>query len=359
MKNYAVAPGEYLAEWMDEHSDVTQAQLANRIGVSRKQVNAILNGRAPISAPVATKLERVTSIPAKAWLLYQSQYDADIARLNDEAELAKHVDVISPKLGAYLRKIGATVATRRNPGRLVADFLAHIHCGTFGAFEARCAEEIGGGYGYAALKESGKKIDPAMLLAWVASAEKQDEAGRRFEASYSEEALRNAIPRIRQRVQAPNESMLQDVQSILADAGVTMLYCDPPEGFPLHGLTYWVNDAPVVVFTARRKKDGYVIWALFHELGHVLNDERAGGALGLKKTRKQKQEEEKQANAFAKKALFGNAGLSPFHDLTRSHEIREAANRVGVSPGVAVVAMRKKKMLDYSWGNDLLVDVRI
>lgn len=38
-------------------------------------------------------------------------------------------------------------------------------------------------------------------------------------------------------------------------------------------------------------------------------------------------------------------------------DIRRVAQSIGVSPGVAVAAMHKKRMLDYSYGNDLMVDL--
>ena len=40
--NYAVAPGEYLQEWIDEQSTpMTQADLAQKLGMSRKQISVI------------------------------------------------------------------------------------------------------------------------------------------------------------------------------------------------------------------------------------------------------------------------------------------------------------------------------
>ena len=83
--NYAVAPGEFLQEWIEEEGrGITQAELALRLGVSRKLVNEILNGKAPITPETALKLDRVTSIPSSAWLLYEAQYRDDLTRLNDE-----------------------------------------------------------------------------------------------------------------------------------------------------------------------------------------------------------------------------------------------------------------------------------
>lgn len=134
---------------------MTQAQLAERLDVSRKLVNEIINAKAPVSPTVATRLERVTSIPAKAWLLYQAQYDADVARREDISSLAEYAYIIPVNLGSYLRKVGATSATMRDAGQLVADFLDHIQCGTINAFEQRC-RLINGGAAFATLKESGR-----------------------------------------------------------------------------------------------------------------------------------------------------------------------------------------------------------
>jgi addiction module HigA family antidote len=85
--NYAVAPGEYLEEWINEHG-LSQQRVAERLGCSRKQVNEIVNGRAPITSDTAFRLERVVGIPADSWLRYEAAYRADLARIADEENLA-------------------------------------------------------------------------------------------------------------------------------------------------------------------------------------------------------------------------------------------------------------------------------
>lgn len=209
MRDYAVAPGEYLDEWLDEHPEVTQAQLADRLGVSRKLVNAILRGRAPISTQVAMRLEKVTPITAKAWLIYQVQYDSDLARIAEEQELETHASEITPQTAKYLRDIGATTATRRDPGRLYADLLAHTGYGSYEAFKRRCESVFDGPDAVAALRESGSEVDPVALLAWVAQAEKSESFRHLHQrARYSNEALRKVIPRVRERVSRPDANML-------------------------------------------------------------------------------------------------------------------------------------------------------
>ena len=44
--NYAVAPGEYLEEWIADEG-LSQQRVADLLGCSRKQVNEIINGHAP------------------------------------------------------------------------------------------------------------------------------------------------------------------------------------------------------------------------------------------------------------------------------------------------------------------------
>ena len=77
--NYAVAPGEYLEEWVDEHGLSLQAA-AGLLGYSHEQVNEIISGRVPITAETATRLARVTGITARSWLRYESAYSEDLKR---------------------------------------------------------------------------------------------------------------------------------------------------------------------------------------------------------------------------------------------------------------------------------------
>ena len=79
--NYAVAPGEYLQEWIDERG-LSQQHVADRMGCSREQVTEIIDGRAAVTNDMAIRLERVVGIPADAWLRYEAAYRADLARFH-------------------------------------------------------------------------------------------------------------------------------------------------------------------------------------------------------------------------------------------------------------------------------------
>lgn len=355
--NYAVAPGEYLEEWIDDNG-LSQQRVAELLGSSRKQVNEIVNGRAPITSDTAMRLERVVGIPAKTWLKYEALYRADLARIADEAELADHVNEIEPAAVSYLRSIGATTATKRSPGKLVSDFLAFHRCGTWEAYAHLHEEASQGDYALAALKDSGSTLDRSLLTTWLRAAELAEPFERGRSYAYDPERLREGLPALRARAATPDSTMLRDLADMLADLGVVFMVVEPPRKLPLLGMTRWIDKrVPVIQQTGRWGKDGFVIWTLFHELGHVLNDPRGEMHLEFTTEKKRNSAAEKAANAFARDLLFGDAGVSQFSDLSRDREIAEKAREIGIAPGVAVHQMHRHRLLDYSFGTRLFVDL--
>lgn len=355
--NYAVAPGEYLEEWIDDHG-LSQQRVAELLGSSRKQVNEIVNGRAPITSDTAMRLERVVGIPAKTWLKYEALYRADLARIADEESLADHADEIAPSAVTYLRSIGVTKATKRSPGKLVSDFLAFHRCGTWEAYVHLHEEASQGDYALAALKDSGTTLDRSLLTTWLRAAELAEpfERGRGYD--YDPEQLRAALPELRARAATPDATMLRDIANMLSDLGVVFMVVEPPKKLPLLGMTRWIDKrVPVIQQTGRWGKDGFVIWTLFHEIGHVLNDPRGEMHVEYSTEKKRNSAAEKGANAFAMEILFGEAGVSQFSGLSYDREIADKAREIGIAPGVAVHQMHRRRLLDYKFGNRLCVDL--
>ncbi|MFZ2527386.1 MAG: HigA family addiction module antitoxin [Rhodococcus sp. (in: high G+C Gram-positive bacteria)] len=355
--NYAVPPGEYLEEWIDEQG-LSQQRVADLLGCSRKQVNEIVNGRAPVTNDTAIRLERVVGIPADSWLRYEAAYRADLARISDQENLAAHVVEIEPTAVAYLRSLGATKATRRTPGALVSDFLAFHRCGTWDAYVHLHESASTGDYALAALKESGATIAPTILTTWLRAGELAEpfERGRRY--VFDADQLRAILPQLRERAATPDPTMLRDIAESLADVGVVFMVVEPPKSFPLLGMTRWIDQrVPVIQQTGRWGKDGFIIWTLFHEIGHVLNDPRGEMHLDYRTETMRNSAAEKSANRFAMDVLFGEAGITPFEGLTRDSDIAAEAKRLGIAPGVAVHQMHRRRILDYKFGNQLCVDL--
>ena len=68
-------PGEILLEMYIKPMNVTITQAADALGVTRKHVSAIVNGRAPVTPDMAMRLAAVFGTEAALWVNLQAQHD--------------------------------------------------------------------------------------------------------------------------------------------------------------------------------------------------------------------------------------------------------------------------------------------
>lgn len=66
-------PGEVLREYLP--AGMTVAEVADRLGVTRQALSALLNGRAGVSADMALRLSEALGTSAEMWLSMQIAYD--------------------------------------------------------------------------------------------------------------------------------------------------------------------------------------------------------------------------------------------------------------------------------------------
>ena len=78
-------PGEIIKELCLEPLGLTVTRAAEALGVSRKTLSAILNGRAGISPEMAIRLSIAFDTSAESWLNQQTQYDLWLARQTQQA----------------------------------------------------------------------------------------------------------------------------------------------------------------------------------------------------------------------------------------------------------------------------------
>lgn len=68
-------PGEVLRELCLEPLGLSVTAVAEALGVSRKTLSAVLNGKAGISPEMAIRLSIAFDTSAESWLNQQSQYE--------------------------------------------------------------------------------------------------------------------------------------------------------------------------------------------------------------------------------------------------------------------------------------------
>ena len=68
-------PGEIIRELCLEPLEITVTKAAEALGVSRKTLSAILNGRAGVSPEMAIRLAKAFDTTPESWMNQQMQYD--------------------------------------------------------------------------------------------------------------------------------------------------------------------------------------------------------------------------------------------------------------------------------------------
>ena len=78
-------PGEVIKELCLEPLGISVTAAAEGLGVSRKTLSAILNGRAGISPEMAVRLSIAFDTSSESWLNQQTQYDLWQAEQNRDS----------------------------------------------------------------------------------------------------------------------------------------------------------------------------------------------------------------------------------------------------------------------------------
>jgi len=88
-------PGEMLFEEFIVPLEITQAELARRLGVSYPRLNEIVKGRRSVTPDTALRLSRVVGMSADFWLGLQQDWDLWHAMNGPEAQKISRLRPIS------------------------------------------------------------------------------------------------------------------------------------------------------------------------------------------------------------------------------------------------------------------------
>jgi len=88
-------PGEMLFEEFVKPLDLTQAELARRLGVSYPRLNEIIKSRRSVTPDTALRLSRVLGMSADFWLGLQQDWNLWHAMNRPEAKLIDRLEPIA------------------------------------------------------------------------------------------------------------------------------------------------------------------------------------------------------------------------------------------------------------------------
>lgn len=253
-------PGQLIASLLEERN-WTQETLAVVLEKSVSWVNKVISGKLAVTTETALALEDTFRVNADRFLELQRQYDLAVARLSVRPDKgrATRAALFGDLPVSDMVKRGWLKPMNPNDLREIERELVKF-------FQVNSPDEI------EVLPHAAKKTmvntepTPAQL-AWlyrVKSIAEELMVGR-----YSAKALKEALPKLRRLMAAPEEARM--VPRLLAECGVRFVIVESLPSAKIDGVCFWLDDSsPVVGLSMRHDRIDNFWFVLRHELEHVL-----------------------------------------------------------------------------------------
>ena len=347
--DFVTPPGEILEEKLQDLG-MSQAELAERIGRTKKTVNEIIKAKAPLLPETAIQLERVLGIPARFWTTAEANYRQFLARQDEARRLAEQREHLKELPIAQLVRAGR-LPKRSDPVSRLRDML-HF----FGVASVEALSQIGKDKCLAFRQSAAHHVDHYALLAWLRIGEL--EAQKIQCAPYDPKKFRQALQSIRGLCNHPVAEAAPQVVRACAESGVALVFVPEISGCRAWGVTQWVSpEKAILQLSLRGKTDDQFWFTFFHEAAHILLHPKKDIYVEMDN---QQDEREREANTFARDLLI------PPQDWKRvalarprsATEIRNWAARLSIPAGVLVGRLQHERMLPWTHLNALKVKLR-
>jgi HTH-type transcriptional regulator/antitoxin HigA len=339
-------PGETVEDLLEERR-WTQAELAERTGLTRKHINDLLRGRAHISADTASRLDKVLGGTAQFWLTREAQYRAALERRQELEVLEQQADWLSELPLKWMIDQG-WVRTCTTTGEQVAECLRYFGVAAVNAWRERYEAPSAA---YRASDTVDKK--PGAVAAWLRQVER--EADRLGCMPYDKSQFQRSLPSLRDLTTEPDPAVfVSAMQQMCAACGVAAVIVPAPPGCPVHGATFWSDPhRAILALTLRYKTNDQLWFSFFHEAAHILKHSKK--LLVLEGSEGLDPKLEQEADTFAADLLIPPDKVRSLYGLRSAAQVQQAARRLAIAPGIVVGRMQNEGWLPWRNLNKLKV----
>lgn len=344
--DYIPPPGETIAELLEEQ-EMTQTELANRLGVSLKHLNQVVKGSASISAELALGLERVFSVPADFWLTREALYRAHEARREEEPNLREALGWAErfPIKELQKRELLPDAAQDED---LVAALLKFLGIASPKQWESPAV---------AYRKSQRLESDEYALAAWLRLGE--IEARDISCAPFDADRFRDVLEQARGLTRLAPAEWQKKLVKLCAEAGVALVIVEHFKAARVNGATRWLSPGRALIQLSIRYRWEDIFWfTFFHEAGHVLLHQKKEVFVEPEKRPKADStdpkllELEREADRFAARTLIPPRFESRLPTM-QIDEVSTFAEHLGIAPAVVVGRLHHERFIPFNQGNGL------
>lgn len=258
----AFHPGYYVKELIDDQG-ITQEELAKRLQTTPKTVSDLVNGKINLTDEMVLKLSIVFGTSTGLWLNLNRKFIEKKLEIKERQQMDQECELVRMLDYKFWVNLGVV-----KPVRTAAERAKELQT-YFKVSSLSVLQERNFLVQYRTSVSEVRDINVINANAWVQTAINLGYATETEE--FDKQKLKDYLPEIRSMtVQKPTDFMPR-LKEILKSCGVALVVLPNLKNCGVNGAVKWLKKDKALLALNDRGKDADKFWfALFHELGHVL-----------------------------------------------------------------------------------------
>lgn len=299
-----IHPGETLKEVLEDR-EMSQRELAYRIGLTEPYISNIINCVKPITISLAKKLEYALGIESAFWINLQANYEKELSDYEEVNSITvEEISVIRKikDLICYMKEIGL-LGNENNESMLVIELRRILKVSNLNNIPNLCNN---GAYRLAQVET----LDPYVLFTWLRICDLIVEKYKDLKSNLDIKKLEEILPEIKNLMFEEFETIKEKLRDLFSNCGINFAIVKNFKGAPVQGVINRRSDNTLSLIMTNRRKYADIFWfTLFHEIGHILNNDFEKNLIDYDNL---ENEVEEKANIFSANMLIDKNNYDKF-----------------------------------------------
>lgn len=334
----AFHPCQYVSELIEDYN-ITQKEFAERLEVSAKTISKLVNAEESISKETAHKLVKLSGVSMQTWLNLQNAYDVKVAEIveqreleeGSEKEICEMIDFKYFKEEGYVPDKRYTLKEKIVELRKILGVASLENLTSFNHLVSYRNTR----------KFTIKSIVNSNIMLELASKKARDTT-----IKLNRGKLEKILPALRKLTRQAPEIFPQRLYDILLDCGVVLVGLPALPNANLNGATKKFSNGSALLLLTDRNKASDIFWfSLFHEIGHVLQNDFSSDDGNSESYRRS----EEEADQFAKNFLIRPEDYQAFVEkgnLGKFDSLR-FSEKIDIHPSVVLGRLQNEGILGF------------
>ena len=335
----AFHPGQYVEELIEDYN-VTQKEFAERLGVSAKTVSKLVNAEESISKETAHKLAKLSGVSMQTWLNLQNTYDVKVAEIVEQKELEEgsEKEICEMIDFKYFKEKGYVPDKRYILKEKIIELRKIL-----GVASLENLTSFNHLVSYRNTREfTTKSIVNSNIMLELAAKQAREETSTKLDRK----RLERYLPALRELTRLSPDLFYPKLKEILLDCGIVLVGLPALPNANLNGATKKFSNGSALLLLTDRNKVSDIFWfSLFHEIGHILENDFSSDDGNSESYRCS----EEKADQFAKDLLIRPEDYQAFvkkGNFDKS-DILDFAEEIDIHPSVVLGRLQNDGVLSF------------